>query len=103
MTEVHQLNISAGSRQDRKVEANETRMTMDREQFVIHVTMKFRVSCIGCQPTGVQSRGGFKLTSTASVKFPPPQTFTTRTRFFYIVGFMTSSTTLWPSPQTPPL
>jgi hypothetical protein len=72
MTEVHQLNVSAGSRQDRIADTNETCMTMDREQFVIHVTMKFRASCIGCQPTGVQSRGGFRLTRAASVIFPLP-------------------------------
>jgi hypothetical protein len=72
MTEVHQLNVTAGSRHDRKAKANETGMTMDREQFVIHMTMKFRASCIGCQPTRVQSRGGFKLTSATSMIFPPP-------------------------------
>jgi hypothetical protein len=103
MIEVLQLNVSAGSRQDRKAKGNENGRTMDREQFVIHVTMQIRASCIGCQSTGVQSRGRFELTSATSVIFPPPQTFTTRTCFFFIVGFMTSSTTLWPSPQTPPL
>jgi hypothetical protein len=72
MTEVLQLNVSAGSRHNRKVEGNENGMTMDREQFVIDVTMKFRASCIGCQPTGVQSRGRFKLTSATSVIFPLP-------------------------------
>jgi hypothetical protein len=69
MTEVLQLNVSAGSRQDRKAEGNKNGRTMDREQFV---TMQFRESCIGCQPTGVQSRGGFELTSATSVIFPPP-------------------------------
>jgi hypothetical protein len=86
MTEVLQLNVSAGSRQDRKAEGNENGMTMDKEQFVIDVTMKFRASCIGCQPTRVQSIGGFKLTSTTLVIFPLPQTFTTKTRFFFIVA-----------------
>jgi hypothetical protein len=38
MAKVHQPNVSAGSRQDRIADANETCMTMDREQFVIYVT-----------------------------------------------------------------
>jgi hypothetical protein len=73
MTEVLQLNVSAGNRQDKKAEGNENGRTMDREQFVIHVTMQIRASCIGCQPTGMQSRGGFELTSATSVIFPPPR------------------------------
>jgi hypothetical protein len=38
MTEVHQLNVSAGSRHIRITDAKDTCMTMDREEFVIHVT-----------------------------------------------------------------
>jgi hypothetical protein len=38
MTEVHQLNVSAGSRHIKITDAKDTRMTMDREEFVIHVT-----------------------------------------------------------------
>jgi hypothetical protein len=48
MIEVLQLNVLAGSRLDRKAEGNENGMTMEREQFVIDVTMKFRAICIGC-------------------------------------------------------
>jgi hypothetical protein len=48
MTDVLQLNVSAGSRHDKKAEGNGNGVTMDREQFVIHVTMKFKLSCIGC-------------------------------------------------------
>jgi hypothetical protein len=53
MTEAHQLNVSAGSRHNRKAEGNGNGVAMDREQFVTHVTMKFRASCIGCQLIGV--------------------------------------------------
>jgi hypothetical protein len=38
MTEVHQLNVSAGSRYIRIADAKDTRKTMDREESVIHVT-----------------------------------------------------------------
>jgi hypothetical protein len=38
MTEVHQLNVSAGSLHIRITDAKDTCMTMDREEFVIHVT-----------------------------------------------------------------
>jgi hypothetical protein len=38
MTEVHELNVSASSRHIRIVDAKDTCMTMDREEFVIHVT-----------------------------------------------------------------
>jgi hypothetical protein len=78
MTEVHELNVSAGSRH---IQNELYRLPADR---------------------GAEQRR-FRLTSAASVIFPPPQTFTTRTRVFFIVGFMTSYTTFWPSPQTPPL
>jgi hypothetical protein len=35
------------------MEGNGNGVTMDREQFVIHVIMKFRASCIDYQPIGV--------------------------------------------------
>jgi hypothetical protein len=38
MTKVHQLNVSAGSRHIRIADAKDTRVTMDREESVIHVT-----------------------------------------------------------------
>jgi hypothetical protein len=38
MIEVHELNVSAGSRHIRIADAKDTRMTMHREEFVIHVT-----------------------------------------------------------------
>jgi hypothetical protein len=37
MAEVHQLNVSAGSRHIRIADAKDTCMIMDREEFVIHV------------------------------------------------------------------
>jgi hypothetical protein len=37
MTEVHQLNVSAGSRDIRIADAKDTCMTIDREEFVIYV------------------------------------------------------------------
>jgi hypothetical protein len=38
MAEVHELNVSAGSRHIKIADAKDTCMTMDREDFVIHVT-----------------------------------------------------------------
>jgi hypothetical protein len=38
MTEVHQRNVSADSRHIRIADGKDTRMTIDREESVIHVT-----------------------------------------------------------------
>jgi hypothetical protein len=38
MIEVHQRNVSAGSRHIRIADGKDSRMTMDREESVIHVT-----------------------------------------------------------------
>jgi hypothetical protein len=38
MTEVHQLNVLAGNRHIRIADGKDTRMTMDREESMIHVT-----------------------------------------------------------------
>jgi hypothetical protein len=43
MTEVHQLNVSAGSRHIRIADAKDTCMTMDRDEFVIHVTYEVQI------------------------------------------------------------
>jgi hypothetical protein len=85
MTEVHQLNVSAGSRHIRIADAKDTRKRMDREESVIHVTHEVQDEL-------------YRLPADRGAEQRRVQTYKRRTRVFFMVGFMTSCTTLWPSP-----